>query len=226
MTITARSYIPTKERIFYPWSKNLVNVSKVKGVQWGILPTDTENLDMLFSIYETKYQISIDPATRTAVTVQEKNDAKKALTSAIREYCMGHLLHNHLVTDSDRKLLELPVYDHTHTPAPLPHTAPVGIVDTSAHQRHTLRVTDSVEERPRGGLPKHVSGFEAWRKVGGAPPADDDDFEYLNFSSTTSMVVEYTYGQVGVTVWYRFRWVNSRNQPGPWSEGVLSAVIP
>ena len=40
------------------------------------------------------------------------------------------------------------------------------------------------------------------------------------------MVVEYTYGQVGVTVWYRFRWVNSRNQPGPWSEGVLSAVIP
>jgi hypothetical protein len=39
------------------------------------------------------------------------------------------------------------------------------------------------------------------------------------------MIIDYPQVDVGKTVYYRFRWVNEREQPGPWSEGILEAVI-
>jgi hypothetical protein len=86
-------------------------------------------------------------------------------------------------------------------------------------------VVDSVEVRKRGGLPAGVHGFETWRKVGGTAPVNDSDFAYLNFSSTSTLVVDYLLEEAAATVWYRFRWTNAKNQPGPWSE-IISAIVP
>jgi hypothetical protein len=219
-------YVPRKESVFYPWSKNLVKVSTANRARWGISAAETTDLNTSFTDYETKYLIAIDPKTRTKATVQEKNDAKKIFTVKLRSYCMGHLLHNTLVTNKDRDLLQLPIHDIKPTPVPPPKTWPVGTVDTSVHQQHTIHVTDSAEVTPRGGLPDNVHGFETWYKVGGAMPNTDEEFSYLNFSSTSLLTVNFPLDKAGVNVWYRFRWVNARNQPGPWSESIISAVIP
>ena len=221
-----KDYVPTRESEFYPWVKNLVAVSQSKGAQWNISTVQLENLSSSFANYEVKYLIAINPATRTQVAVQAKNDVKKKFTSELRVFCMSSLLHNPQVTNADRNLLGLPVRDTRPTPVPPPHTMPVGMVDTSVHQRHTIRVSDSEVTTKRGGLPAHVRGFEIWRKVGSnVPPVSDNEFVYLNFSSTTSLTVDYSLTEVGQMVWYRFRWVNARNQPGPWSESIVSAVV-
>ncbi|MDR2469661.1 MAG: hypothetical protein LBD27_04180, partial [Tannerella sp.] len=60
-------YVPSKESDFYPWAKNLVNVSSEKSTQWNIPDMDTENLNASFTVYETKHLIAANPATRTAV---------------------------------------------------------------------------------------------------------------------------------------------------------------
>jgi hypothetical protein len=99
-------------------------------------------------------------------------------------------------------------------------------VDTSTPQRHTLHVADSKEVTPRGGLPADAHAFETWRKVGGSAPENESDFTYLATSTTSSLTVDYLLAEVGLTVWYRFRWVNARNLPGPWSESIISAVVP
>jgi hypothetical protein len=219
-------YVPKKESIFYPWANNLVQVCVANAARWMIPPEETTTLSNTFNNYDAKYQIALNPATRTTVTVQAKNVAKKAFTVVARGFCMGHLLHNKLVSDDDRRLLRLPIYDTTPTPRPAPHTFPNGLVDTSTPQRHTLHVTDSEEITPRGGLPSDAYAFETWRKVGGTKPENDVDFTYLATSTTSSLMVDYSLAEVGQTVWYRFRWVNARNQPGPWSENIVNAVVP
>jgi hypothetical protein len=219
-------YVPSRESVFFPWAKNLVQVSTVNGARWMIPSEETTALSTSFGNYDAKYQIAIDPATRTSVAVQAKNSAKKSFTVVLRGFCMGYLLHNKLVSDDDRRLLQLPIYDPTPTPRPVPPTYPNGQVDTSTPQRHTLRVVDSKEVTPRGGLPADANGFETWRKVGGSAPENEADFTYLATSTTSSLTVDYSLAEVGQTVWYRFRWVNARNQPGPWSESVISAIVP
>jgi hypothetical protein len=80
--------------------------------------------------YETKYLVAINPATRTKSIVQAKNDAKKTFIGDLRRFCMGHLLHNVLITNTDLDLLQLPIRDTTPTPIPPPSTWPTGRVDT------------------------------------------------------------------------------------------------
>jgi hypothetical protein len=202
-----------------------VKVSTAKASQWQIPPAQIQKLSASFTFFDGKYRIAVDPATRTAAAVQDKNDAKKILTGDTRGFCMGYLMYNQLLTNADRDLLQLPIPDRKLTPIPPPKGTPEGRVDTSVHQRHTLHVADKVEVRPHGGLPDGVAGFETWRFIGDGMPTDDSGFTYVATSTTTKLVIDYPLAKVGKTVRFRFRWVNTRNQPGPWSE-IISAVIP
>ncbi|MDR1381408.1 MAG: hypothetical protein LBJ47_08020, partial [Tannerella sp.] len=196
-----------------------------RGTQWQIPTAATQELSTSFAAYDGKFQIAIDPATRTPAAVQDKNDAKKTFTGDARDYCRGFLLYNKLVTNADRDLLRLPIPDRHPTPVPPPKSPPEGRVDTSVRQRHTLHAVDTLEVRPRGGLPDGVAAFETWRFVGEAMPTGESAFAYVATSTVTRLVVDYALAESGKTVWYRFRWVNARNQPGPWSE-IIYAVIP
>ncbi|MDR1381955.1 MAG: hypothetical protein LBJ47_10835 [Tannerella sp.] len=220
-----KNYVPTREAEFYSWSKNLVKVSGERAEMWQIPLPATVKLSGSFELYDLKYRIAIDPATRTPAAVQDKNDMRKDFTVDLRSFSKSHLLYNQLLTNADRDLLGLPIPDPRPTPIPPPKSMPEGRVDTSIHLRHLLHVVDTVEVRPRGGLPDGVAGFEAWRFEGEGMPAGESAFSYVTTSTTTSLVIDYALADAGKTVWYRFRWINARNQPGPWSE-MINAVIP
>ena len=220
-----KDYIPKKEVVLHDWGKNLVKVTGAKGILWQIPTNATQKLNASFTLYDTKYQTALDPASHTPIAVQDKNDAKDAFVGEARVYCKGYLLYNPLVTNADRDLLRLPIPDKTPTPILPPKSMPEGRADTSVRQRHTLHVIDTEEVHPRGGLPTGVAAFETWRYEGDTIPTDDSTFTYVATSTTTTLVVDYTLAEVGKTVWYRFRWLNARSQPGPWSE-IISAVIP
>ena len=220
-----RSYIPSKESELHDWGKNLVKVTGARGAQWQIPTAATQKLISSFALYDGKYQIALDPATRTAVTVQDKNDAKKTFVADTRIYCKNYLLYNQLLTNADRDLLRLPIPDKKPTPIPPPKSIPEGRVDTSVHQRHTLYVIDTEEVHPRGGLPDGVAAFETWRYIGDTMPTDESEFTYVAASTTSTHVIDYRLADVGKLVWYRFCWINARNQAGPWSE-IISAVVP
>ena len=223
--MSRKDYMPKKESVLHPWGKNLVKVTGARGTQWQIPAAATQKLSTSFNFYDGKYQIAIDPATRTPAAVQDKNDAKKTFIGDARIYCKGYLLYNQLLTNADRDLLQLPIPDKKPTPVPPPKGTPEGRVDTSVHQRHTIHVVDTKEEHPRGGLPDGVYGFEIWSCRGGEIPTDDKAFTYVATSTTSTHVIDYPLAEVGTTVGYRFRYINARNQPGPWSE-IIFAVIP
>ena len=220
-----QDYIPKVETRFLIWSENYVNVLAANAVRWGIPNSEAGKLNDLNIEFKEKYSIAENPATRTKVAIQAKNDAKKAFTTDIRRLYRSYIIYNEAVTNEDRDLLQVPIHDAKASPSSAPHSAPSGTVDTSVHLRHTIKVVDSVETSKRGGLPIGVHGFETWRKIGGAIPTSDSEFAYLNFSSTSSLAVDYQLEDAGKTVWYRFRWASMKNQHGPWSE-IVSAIIP
>jgi hypothetical protein len=216
-------YLPKNDRTFLAWVVNLMKQLAATGLsRWGFPDTVYNALGVLRDDFAQKLEIADEPATRTKAAIQAKNDARTALETAIRQAVKEYLTNNHTVTNQDRDVLGLPVHDTKPTPAPLPTDMPVGEVDTAKHQQHLIHVkAGSLTGKSK---PPKVHGFEVWRKVGGAPPASDTEWVYVNFSGRSPMLINYPLTEVGLTVYYRFRWVNSRNQPGPWSETV-SAVI-
>ena len=220
--MSTRDYIPASDGKFLEWVKILFAYVNDHATAFGINPSSWADIDALTAAYDAAYTKAEDPNRGTADVIA-KNEARDALKKATRQYVKEYLASNHLVTDEDRKRMGLPVHDDKPTHAPLPTDMPAGEVDFSKHQQHRVHVkAGSLTGKAK---PPKVHGFEVWSKVGGDPPASDSEWTYVNFSSRSPLVIDYPQTEVGKTVYYRFRWVNTRNQPGPWSEGYVSAVI-
>jgi hypothetical protein len=216
-----KDFIPGKEAQFNEWQKTLVTYAAGKMNVWNIPQADYTELISAQTDFTTKYALFEKPETRTKAVTTAKTEALKSYKKILRQFTREHLTNNRRVTDMDRRNMQLPIHDtHPSTIDP-PKTMVIGKVDFSVHQQHTIHAADSTGKL-RGD---NAHGFEVWRKVGGAPPASDADFEYAGFSASTKLVLDYPLEKVGETVYYRFRWVNERNRPGPWSESVISAVI-
>jgi hypothetical protein len=218
-------YIPHTEASFVPWSSNFVSQITLKGTGWEVTNEEKTELSERQNVFMQKYNTAQNPETATQAAIQAKNDAKKEFIAYIRKIYRTRILNNDKVTNEDRDLLKVPIHDSTNTPVPPPHTVPLLIVDTSIHLQHKLKAVDTADGVKRSALPPKVRGLEIWRKIDGTPPVNDSDFTFFTLSSTTTHVESYPLENAGKTVWYRCRWTNARNQPGPWSE-IVSAIIP
>jgi hypothetical protein len=216
-------YLPRGDNAFLIWAVNFLKHLFPSLTRFGFPDNVYQDLAAQRNDFEQKLVAAEEPATRTKTSVQVKTDARNAFEKNIRQAVKEYLTNNHNVTNGDRDDMGLPIHDPKPTPPPVPTDMPVGEVDTSTHQRHLVHVkAGSLTGKAK---PPKVHGYEVWHKVGGDPPASDAEWTYVNFSSRSPLIVDYPQTEVGKTVYYRFRWVNTRNQPGPWSEGALSAVI-
>jgi len=116
----------------------------------------------------------------------------------------------------------LDVYDQTPTAAPMPETAPLAVVDYEI-LKHIIRFRDAANPDKRG-KPKGMLGAEIWRKVGGDPPAKDDDYQMVTLDTASPHVIFYDMEDAGKKVWYRLRWVATSGEKGGWSEVVEATV--
>ncbi|MBC8096333.1 MAG: hypothetical protein H7Y43_11015 [Akkermansiaceae bacterium] len=48
---------------------------------------------------------------------------------------------------------------------------------------------------------------------------------FLAIETRTPYRADFEAGDVGKTVYFAFRWLNTKGQPGPWSQ-IYSAVVP
>lgn len=119
--------------------------------------------------------------------------------------------------------LGLPVRDTIHTPVPVPATRPVLIIKLQK-LRHIMGFADegtpTIEAKPFG-----VHGIEIYSKEDGPPPIDYTQCVYRVTDTKTSHIFDYTGAMANKVVHYMARWVNTKGEPGPWSE-VVSATVP
>jgi hypothetical protein len=217
-----KDFVPTADAAFNQWQIVLIAFLLANAQRLGLSADAIAALQVLQAAWQAAFAIAKDPATRTKAAVAAKNAARTALEKALRAFVKEYISYNHSVSDADRENMGLPVYDSKPSPVPPPSTMPIGKVDFSVHQRHLLHVSDASITSAKG---ENAHGFEVWCKKGGEVPSKDGDFAYAGFSSRSPFAIDYPMEMVGQTVYYRFRWVNARNQPGPWSEAVVSAVV-
>jgi hypothetical protein len=219
-----RYYLLSNDDRFANQMQLVLDTSLNNLAAWGISP-DELDWSVELTAFQAALAVAKNPATRTSVAVETKNNARKAVVAKARPFIQGRLMKNPRVTPADLLAMELPVHDTHPTPSPTPVRMPIGEIDFSVHQQHTVHVKD---DHLTGKVrPDHVRGYEVWRKIGGdTPPATDEEYSYVGFSSRVMFTINYSLSDVGKIVWYRFRWINTRNQPGPWSETPISAIIP
>ena len=216
-------FIPGSDAEFNIWQECLVDNAEQNKTTWGISVDGLAKVKTLQTDWVSAFSKASNKQNRTAADVTAKDDARYQYEKAIRPFVAQWLSNNDKVTDSDRTRMGLTVRTGTRTLTPAPTTSPVGTVDFSVRQQHTLRYYDEASAHSNA-KPAGVHGCEIYMKVDGDAPKDASELSYVATCTAAPYTVKFDGAKAGKSVYYWLRWVNTRGECGPWSI-TLSAMV-
>jgi hypothetical protein len=214
--------IPHPDAEFHNWAGPFSAYVATNGADMGLSPDDIKPLTDATSAWNTAYPAHTTAHAAASAATSVKIQARDAYEAVARPI-IQQLQASPKVTDAQRKTMKLNVHLKTRTPASVPTTKPMATVDTSKHLQHTISFLDSTSSGSKR-KPAGVASCEIWSKVGGPAPTDYTQMMYVESPTKTPCLVTYEGAQAGLTVWYWMRWVNTRNQKGPWSDPVSATI--
>jgi hypothetical protein len=217
-------YIPAKDKDFLTMVVTLLkNLFQILA-RIGFPDEEYQTLATRRNDFAEKLEVTEEPATRTAVTVEAKNKARKLLERTVRDDVKAYIMYNKLVTDEDRKAMGLPIHKNGRTPAPVETDAPDAEVDTSHIGRLNILFYEKGHKH-RKGKPAGQHGAEiAWIQRD-TPPTRWDELLHSNIDTNSPFTLVFENDLRGKTVYFALRWENTRGEKGPWSD-IQSAIIP
>lgn len=216
-------FIPRPDGAFNEWQNVCFTYIQQHAAAWYIGELAISSVAALKTDFEAKLAVTENPATRTSVSVQAKNDSRKAYESALRTLIKSNVTYNQLVTDADRVAMSLPIHSTVHTPTPVPATYPEVEIDSSVIRRLGIHFKDNGKERK--AKPAGVHGAEIKWAILSAPPASVGELVNSTFDTHTPCILEFEENQRGATVYICLRWENTRGEKGPYGE-IVSAIVP
>jgi hypothetical protein len=217
-------YVPRSDGDFNLWQDGLVTTTEPNLIPWGIPEDDFAKVKSVQTNWLAAFSKASNKQNRTAANVMAKDDARYEYEKTIRPFVAQWLSNNSKVTDSDRTRMGLTVKSGTRTPVPAPTTSPVGTVDFSVRQQHTLHYYDEASAHSNA-KPDGVHGCEIYMKVDGDAPKDATEFTYVATCTAAPYTVKFDGAKAGKTVYYWLRWVNTHGECGPWSITISAMVV-
>ena len=219
-----KDYLPVKDRGLLTWIISFLKYLFAALARFAFPQTVYDELATLRDDFAQKLETAEEPATRTKLTVQAKNTARKALEKTIRQAVKEYLAHNHAVTDEDRDGLGLPIYKTTRTPSPKADKSPDVDTDTSVPGRVTIHFFDK-DSGHRKGKPAGQHGCEIAWIISDTPPTRWDELLHSNIDTNSPFTLQFENDQRGKNLYFALRWENTRGEKGPWTE-IQNAIIP
>jgi len=216
-------YIPRKDIAFDLFQSNLITLVAPNIDTWGILASDFTELKNAQAVWTDAFGKAVNKQNRTSADVQAKADARVMYEKELRRFVGQWLAKNAKVPDSERERMGLTVRTNAHTLMPTPTTSPIGWIDFSLYYQHTVHFKD--EASPRRAKPKGVHGCEIWMKLEADDSQSNPDYTYVATSTCSPYLNKFDESYAGKKVSYRFRWVNTRGEFGPWSVAISGMVV-
>jgi hypothetical protein len=222
-SISGRNYVPRRDADFVKWARKLYDYAGENHERLGIVVIDADVLSRFE--YYAALAAKCEDANHIKADEVEKKDARKVAEKDIRNLVQGSLARNVRVTNRDREMMGLPVYDTTPTPI----NKPLGLATASVSYLggQVLQLTRShVDGTP---MDKRASyGCKFFYGVyadGDTLPESGEDLPKQRFSRRKRELFEFAPADVKKPAYFCIRYENSKGEAGPWGP-MIKAVIP
>lgn len=219
----ALPYIPSKDADLVSWATNFSDLITAAPATYGLVSGDATAIAAVVDPFIAAYAVATTPATRTKVTVAEKDTTKFAMLSLVRTYSQ-RITVNPGVADADKIALGLNLHGTPPTPVPAPTTIPLlsllGATPLNFTIRYADELTPDARKKPFGAV-----RLDTFVKIDTTPKTDPEDSLYYGGFTKQPAFVTFSPSDAGkyATLWGR--WANRKGEVGPWSAPV-SQIIP
>ncbi|MDR0605492.1 MAG: hypothetical protein LBG80_14430 [Bacteroidales bacterium] len=220
----SKNYIPRPDGAFLNWVTDFLTNLRVIADQINFPREVLDNLDVVLQKYTDAYKVSQNPATRTKVSIQAKTDARKILEKDIRQIVGEYLVKNHLMTNTNREMLGLPIPKTTRTPVAVAAEYPSMETDTSVSKQVSIYFFPLGGKRFDAKLDGQNAVETVWA-ISDTPIVDTENLTNSAIDTRSPFTITFQGHERGKMVYFALRWLNTRGEPGPWSN-IFNVVIP
>jgi len=215
-------YIPRSDKDFDNFSVTFCDYTNTNFAALGLTVAQNTTLQALKTTWQTDYPAHILEQAKATSVAQKKDITRSKFEKVIREFS-GIMQSNAVVTNDQKGALGITIPKTTKTPTPVPATRPIGKIDNVNRLEHIVQFFDESTQNSKA-KPDGVRACEIWIKVGGTPPLDEKEIKYLATDTKSPHIVHFAGEDIAKMAHYMLRWVNSRNEPGPWSETISVTI--
>jgi hypothetical protein len=213
----ARNFYFGKDADIVAGSANFASLIATGFASYGLTTGQATAFGTLNTALQSAYSASVNPSTRTPVTVEAKNVALHNMrVSAVN---LAKIVYS-TATVNDSQLVALGLLPRSsRTPVPPPANAPdIDIVSVSGN---TVRIRLHEAGSTRRGKPVGVDGASVFSFVGATPPDETSEWNFEGVTAKTVVNVAFPPATApGAKVWFTAFWFNERKQSGPASAPV------
>jgi hypothetical protein len=215
-------FIPAGDADFDVWSANFDTKLTAAPTDYGLVAGDATAYAALHSAWHTAFVAASNPATRTSVTIQDKNTKKAAAVDKARQ--LVTIIQASAATDDvDRAELGITVRDFVPSIIGDPITKPVVNIETIGNLNHLLRIRD--EATPLSNAkPEGTIGAEVYVSYGDDEPVDVATMTYVGLATRALFTVNHAPARKHTTAWYKTRWISPTAGRGPLSDDASASV--
>ena len=190
----------------------------------GLTAADNTSLQGPTSAWGYAWVAQTNAAAALEATTMDKDHKRADVEVVIRRLAMK-LQSNPAITDAQKAALGITVRKTTKTSVGVPTSVPVmSRVDTSTRCILRLFFADATTPDTKA-KPPGVQGCEVREQIGGTAPTNPETMAFLAIETRAPYRADFEATDVGKAVYFAFRWLNTKGQPGPWSQ-IYSAMVP
>ncbi len=213
-------YIPGPDSAFNAWFSNFSTLLTASPTTYGLVAGDATAVAAQLAVWAPAYALTVDPTTRTSVTIAAKDAARTASEATVRPYAQL-ISRNAGVTNDDKVAIGVNLPNASRTPIPPPTTAPAVSLESSIHFQTTIRYYDTSTPTTKAKAAGAI-GMELWRKIGTTPSADPTEAAQYGVLTKSPSVIGHSAPDVGKFCTFWGRWITrsgpgGQAQTGPWS---------
>lgn len=213
-------YLPPADPAFDAWSQNFSALITAIPTDYGLVAGDATAIAAVVDPFHTAYLLAINPATRTAVTIADKDAARTAAEPVLRAYAQ-QISRNPAVSNMDKTAVGVNLPNSARPAIPQPTTQPQLSLVSSIHNLQTIAYKDSATPTTKA-KPFGAIGIDLRVSISLTPAASPDDVPPFATLTKSPANIGMQSGDAGKTARYWGRW-STRSGPGgmaqfgPWS---------
>ena len=211
----SESYIPVEESQALTWMQVFAAGITANPALYAQSAADAAAITAAVNSFATAYAVANNPATRTEVTVANKNDALEAAEAICRQYAQV-IKYNAGVTDPDKIAIGIRPVNTERNPVNVPDSSPLLNVIGATPGSQTLRYSDT-NTPDSAAKPFGAANIQIFIAVTAEAVADPSEAEFYGAFTKNPVGVGFDEADDGKVATYFARWASRKGDVGPWS---------
>lgn len=217
------SYIPSKDADVITWGNNFATLLTADPSLYGIDASLALINQTMYDEFVAAFNLASDPATRTIVTVAQKDEEKAGFLSLARSIA-AIIRADQGVSEANKAALGLTIPDPTPTPIPAPTTKPVLSAPLAGQNQVYMTIVDELTPDKKS-KPAGVAGCVIFRAEGTAFPLSFADAKFNGIRTRSDNIMDTSDVAGGTLLTYWAQWFNAKGELGPVSSGANTTAV-